>query len=464
MGRFFMTGLLFISLLGCKDKEKSILFDEDLGQFDVKFKEFVPTVQQVLVDSVKMDIPSTIKAGVINDFEYGVVRRNHFTEYYTNEGVEVDPASTYISTTLRLEVDFNFYEGVKANSSHTIEIFELTDSINNENNQYYNYSTVAYNPVPIGTHTFDAKILEYEDNIAATDVRDSIDIVIDDAFGMKLFEKAQDPTYFTNPSGGKRRREFPGLLIKIDGANILSFKKDGYTELILNTITADDEPTDFSYGFGLNSNVSFQNIEHDKTGTALENLNNFYEPSPLTDGLAYAQSSTGFMPMLDISAIKEGFKDVSSYKLNSAIIEFDLIVDNDNFEIIKAPEYIGLSACLENGQYDYNYRTRIIATNGDIAKDQVSKKFIFKDVNPNEPNLVSIQETEEGTEVWTYRANITFFIQFLLDDTVDFKDLILMPVSVSQTDLIYRIDNFERFRLDPNNVKVKVFYTQAKVQ
>lgn len=372
--------------------------------------------------------------GQYQDNDFGTIR----TEIFTQISPSIDKSAVSVdavmdSLVLQLQTDFYYY-GSKSVSNQTIQIHELTDTIKQV--PYYNNSKVGYKTEVIGEKLitidpikFDKAILRNTDTNKTNDTTQNFRINLSGNFAKNLFETFRTDAAVTNDFT-KFTGKHKGLAIvptsgdKIIGINpfidettvtkgtklVLYYTEGGVHKQIRFVM----------YPFVNNPVRGFSSIESNKSGTALQLMNEPHKDFFPIDNKRYVESGTGILTKLDFSKFFEYMDTVSNPVINSA----ELVFENESsefpppsqfqFRILNEQNYYGsfLKDTVVDGKtYAISNRSELLAAyqsvfpNEDGTIDLLSDAGSVLKVSTNSTNTISAFLTAFFQDQYTQRKN-----------------------------------------------------------
>ncbi len=271
-------------------------------------------------DSLITSNQSRILIGNYNDPIYGKVKSESYFELVP-ENLDLDNTSSdtdtpnYVYDSIAMILRYDRYYYGDTTNVQNISIHRLTQKVkpNNNDDNFYNNSSLNYQTSSIGNRTFYPKPNE----------KDSINITLDNTFGIELFEKLK---YNQVTNYEEFIDFFKGVVIKpntTNSSNVIGFKT---TSVIRLYYSEEDNTEDESLykDFAIEDIAKqFNNISLDRTGTIIQDLPTYNSklPSELTNNSSYIQSGTGVACRIDFPHIKE-LKQISD---KGIIVDAELI-------------------------------------------------------------------------------------------------------------------------------------------
>ncbi|MDJ0644637.1 MAG: DUF4270 family protein, partial [Flavobacteriaceae bacterium] len=205
---------------------------------------------------------------------------------------DIENDAQFDSIELVLKYDKYFYNDTIP--AQEFKVFEVDQTIEPDEGNYYNTTNFRYKDAPIALKEFLPKINKV----------DSLVIKIADSYGRSLFTK-----FIENEINNEDEflDDFKGLLVegtRETNTTILGFSLDSYMRMYYsldNEIEADGRVLDFSF----NAGNTFNNISSNKSTTYFESIDDQedYLSSDEADELSFIQSGIGIVTRIDIPNI-----------------------------------------------------------------------------------------------------------------------------------------------------------------
>jgi hypothetical protein len=439
-----LSAILFIVLTiatSCEDPSNiGLELDPENNQIGVFYQEISLSASVVLQDSL-----STTNSGVLvygneeSDF-FGKTESIGYTRLFFNRDI-ARPKENAILDSVRFL--FNMREVLTADTINpkTINVHLLTEQIRDVD--YYNFSSVAYEPTPSFSATFD--FTDRQDTIVSTK--------IDNALTQEIFDELKDGRYFQDIFSF---REFlPGLAFKAEeGENV------GFSTVIGNNTgfifyfknEGDTVSRAYPIATGINFNLArhFSQVINDPTGTPIEVVT---EPTTSYDLGQYAggKSTFGMYVKLDMSPLDEFLDTLENANFNQVTLEMGPVV---NFSADRLPPQFHIMF-FTNETNEVLFRTdglpMAVQPEGRVQVDPVTSEPIYSD----QPALLAFINNEKF-----YRQFITSHVNALYRKKMPRRDFLLYP-AVSTQDRNF-IQSLKDYVIDQNTIKMKIFYSRSR--
>jgi Domain of unknown function (DUF4270) len=343
-------------------------------------------------------------------------------------------------------------------TTQTIRIHELTDSIKNTSNTtYFNNNSVAYNPTSLATITFKASDLEKNRGLR---------IKLNDHPGFANF--IRQVTRLSEDSATRDRflEEIKGWAIVPDAGengSVVSFAAGSIntTLTLFYTKTTATEKKNLSYTFFPGFGDYFHQITGDKSGTALSNLTTPLQAinSQQTNNLSFIQAGLGVQTKLSFPSL------LNLRKLgNVAINKAELIIKPllSSTDVYSAP--IALYMYEANSDNDI-HKTEATLTNN-------SKQLVPSFILPEGAGSAQESFVQFNNRNQEYQVQLTTQLQRLLLKQLERPEIIIAPYSLYNFNVqvpspAAAATNVNRLILNtdkssPFSIKLRVFYTLFK--
>lgn len=307
--RYIILGLIIIVIcLSCsKDENRDFTFQIGEDFVDTTTNAyFIDTLTVKAAtfqfDSLVVSNANRLLIGAYNDAVFGKVSSKSFAQL-SNTIYDIDDDAVYDSIALILKPDKYFYNDTIP--IQQFKVFKVLDDIkpDEEDNNYYNTTNFNYDTTPIAVKDF----------FATPNKSDSLDIKINDTYGLTLFNKLKDNNI---NNSDEFLEDYKGILIEGNNdsnTTVLGFSSNSFIRLYYSVDNNDNEPEEKTIDFTFNISNTFNQISSDKTGTYFENIvdQETLIPSADTDNSFFMQAGTSVLTRLDIPHLKS-LNDISS--------------------------------------------------------------------------------------------------------------------------------------------------------
>ncbi|WP_241143483.1 DUF4270 family protein [Cognataquiflexum rubidum] len=439
---------LFIVLTiatSCEDPSNiGLELDPENNQIGVFYQEISLSASVVLQDSL-----STINTGVIiygneeSDF-FGKTESIGYTRLFFNRDI-ARPKENAVLDSVRFLISMREVLTADTINPKTINVHLLTEQI--QDVDYFNFSSVAYEPTPSFSATFN--FTNRQDTIVSTK--------INNALTQEIFSELKDGRYFQDIFSF---REFlPGLAFKAEeGENV------GFTTFIGNNTgfifyfknEGDTVSRAYPIATGINFNLArhFSQVINDPTGTPIEVVTEKNKAYELPDFVG-SKATMGLQVKLDFSPLDTFLDTLSNVNFNQVMLEMGPLID---FSIIESP--LTLIPYFTNETNRLLFRKDgfplIVQPDGSVQVDAETGEPAFT-FNAAHLTLTSNQKT--------YTQFITSHINAIYRNKINRTDVLLVPGFVNrQTQNISQDfrSNLKEYVVGQNTIKLKIFYSRSR--
>lgn len=394
----------------------------------------------VLIDSIYTNQTGAFLVGSHQDPILGTIAASAFTQIANVDTLKSTEAS--ILDSLKMSLIYQSFVG-DTTQKQTISIYRLKDSVSRAVD-YFNTSTLAYDPTPIGTHSFFPRPIKAKTANGDSLKYDTLSFKMNASFAKELLGKYTDKSV---AAGGAAFRDyFKGMHIKSTSAGkaaILGFTPT-YSMMTLHYHNPNDTVKyAVNYYFSLSTALvaeihgRFNQLNISRSG-ALANLKKPGDlvPASQSNMVTYVQSGTGLATKLEIPYLLnlKGNKNV-------AINKAELVIPAaDSYELSRTLGTLSLvETDASNRTLKNSYGLRYLLTEGGTGA----------------------QSASFNTASQSYSFNITTAIQNIIaNNKKNFAILVTSPLT-SNSGGYSRIigDNIRYVPLNANKIKLKVYYT-----
>jgi hypothetical protein len=479
-----LSVVVALFLFACLDDESILGFRNQNQKFKVAYIEIPIESSVVLFDSLRTSnyASDPIRRLLIGSYEdpiFGKVTSEAYTQIRPASTSTAKPTGAiYDSVTLHLHLDLYNY-GSGSSTSELFSVHQLTEEMTfRGGNDYYTVSSVAYNPIPLGTGSEVIKpalFNEELDDIFTADTIITADLTLDQDFGQALFDNwnttSADFTDFN-----KFSKIFKGLaIIGNNNSKIFGISLSDSTRISLHYHTATDTLV-FNYNinstFGL---ASASKITVDRSASSLAGLTTPYTDFvPADPNKLFVQSGVPVVTKLDLSKFLEFSDTIENLVINSAELSISSIDEPQSF---RPPQSLYLQVMEDNNRlkiYDgskqdsldfifYNNKVRSLTNSIPPPASQntitISKPNAFGVVDDRQDRFAQLSY---NSTTKSYSAFITLFMQELAEKESDtalditksrFVDFVLYPGNP------FAPKSVNRLSFNKQNLKLKIFYT-----
>lgn len=422
--------LLALFLFACEsDNIISLPFDPKIENINAHYTELTLPFRLVQIDSINTTNRERILVGNYLNDSFGNVKAIGFTDFnITNRGA-ISSDDVFDSLSLIVVNDY-YYGEAQPTAPQTFSVYQLTDTL--ARRSHYSFESVPYDMPSLGSIIFEA-------DPKAASSNDTIHIRLSDVLGEDLFEKAKNKTAELSTDSAFREY-FKGVAIVPESENNFITGFDLSRMRMVLYFSEPDETVSSTYTFALNSTVTFSNIQYNRAGTPIANINEPGDEGQATNGKFYMQSGTGLSPMIDFQPLLNFINNIKYGE------------ERQNILLNRVDLYIGFSdtgqgtpppAIIKGFEVDENFNREII-----------SNSYIGLVADNSRDNLAP--SAIEPDSLFRYKKGITKYMQALADSTG----------SSSETEFLFLADDFEysvsQLIVEPDSIKLQIYYTILK--
>lgn len=435
------NGLIFVLalfLFSCTDF--STVGQEFIQDQVGEFAQASPSVETsvVILDSIPTD--NAFFTGSFEEPVFGQISTTVFSELELDKipNQESVQEGTYLDFQLVLVEDTAAFYG-NFPAQQQINVHELSEGIE-DTIIHYNFEEVPFQSEVLGT--FNEPI--------TLPLSDTLIIELNDQLGREFFANlnTENSDVFTDQEAFNEF--FKGIALVSEGSNILSFRQALGSSSMRIRWRFDDEIRSYNLSF---ANASkFSKITNDLSGTALAGQPPSQAFIP-TDGLIYTQVGTGISAKVNLESLDTFVDSVGQVVINQAELIIGPIITADE-EAIQPPPTLNLFYANESDE--------ILRANQALLQEFSNELIVLNNgytLLPSGADLANFGNTSSvpfslvyDPATQTYRGNLSIFLQELLSGKqFPSKQFLLNNGNIS--------GSLRRFRVDPENVKINIFYT-----
>jgi hypothetical protein len=335
------TILLFLLVFICfscgfKGDLQTFSIGDDFVQSKSNISEvdsFTVNLSTVLVDSLTTSGNTQLWAGTYTDNELGVISSTGYYELGIPDIPKVDENDYYDS--LMLVMSYQRTSFGDTTLQQNLNIYRVTQPLNgDENGDFWNKTSVAYDPLPIGKISFKAK----------PSLQEKLKIRLSDQIGRDFLTrlKAKDDAV---SSFSNFREYFMGIAIGPGNPSslILSFPCDTTMNVELHTHRKGIELEPIINKFPVGSaKTVFNHFTADRTNTAISSIRRQLVaiPSAQSGNKTYLQSGIGLMTKVDFPTMAQLLETDKKYVLLKA--ELIMIPEPGTYRLVSLPTQLVL--------------------------------------------------------------------------------------------------------------------------
>lgn len=405
-----LTIVLFILVIAsCKDNgfDNSYTIGDDFIKSETTIAiidTFEVSLSTFMVDSMVTSGASVGLIGNYKDEELGIVKaKNYFQLGISDELYVVDERDQFDSLTIKLRYSGDLYGDTT--KLQTINVYRLTQEIETgESSSLYNTTNFNHENEPIGSITFRPEPVNDGD----------LEIRLSNVWGEKLFDMIKNDSVRIKTTDAFIQY-LPGLAISssTDDGSILSFTMaDSLCMMKVYAHRFDYELVESEFNFPFtNSNLQFNNISSDRTGTNSALITNNSRKdieSELTGNHSFAQGGLGMFTRIEFP----GLGQVLQMDQKRLLLKAELILKPayKSYEKLPLPETLYI--------YESNRVNAVLSPLTDSDDEAITAKLVLDDIY------------YENTY---YTYNVTSFISTELGDgNFDVEHALLANISTSK--------------------------------
>lgn len=414
-------------------------------------------------DSVAAFKSNPILLGQTTDGELGEVTAAHYTEVNLNgTPVQFDINPGAQADSLVLVLAYTGYYNGDTTADLTVNVNRLSENFKDDKTYFTN--TVLTAPDLLGSKTFKPRYHRTSISPKTGAVRSNafsrvVRIKLNQTFANELLNKSGSSDF---ASQEPFRQYWKGIVISATGKSIVGFHTlpDSAGNLLgkvagINLYFTDRNGKKLLHNFTLSSQYYYNGIKANRTGVL--NLKNGEEvPASQTGNATYIQDNTGVKTRLtfpDLAALKAG----GNIYVNHAelIVPVKAGTVNANGRVSKAPESIFL--------YESTPGKRVSKTSSGVS-------FAIQQGNTSPFGITSPNRALYVADSGFYKANVTSYIQALLDNRKNNNGIIISPqaedsftqkAALGSSTAFPGIVTVNRALLDAAKMKLRIYYTRT---
>jgi hypothetical protein len=353
--------------------------------------------------------------------EFGSLSAKSFTQYgYSTAKLEVPEDAVYDSLVLYVNSDYAYGTGISGIQRFTVH--ELTEDLY-DTAEYFTFSSAEYDPNPIGTGDF--ILPERTDTV--------LSFKIDDAYGNRLFEAAQDTNIIDPDDVNTLQELFKGFAFVSDVGNnsVLGIRASSDSTFL--RLYWREDTVNHSYPFEFFGVANFNQILADRTGSPLQGIEDQHYQNFFPDNeKSYIQSGADLVSKLDFTPFLSFFDTIEYATINQTMIS--ITIDEPDFNELP-PSYL----------YFYYHDD-----NNKRIKDLGQYLGILQD------GSTDLQRAVYDEENLLYEAPITIFSDRLIKGTFSDTTVLMYPPEFGITNTV------NQFMVSPGKVVLKIYYSKVK--
>lgn len=404
----FLSFAVFIS---CNEDPSTYTIGDDF--LDIDTNVIVTDTISILSSTIQLDSVSTTNTsrlliGALQDQDFGNLKSQTFFNLLTSN-YDINNEATFDSIGVILYYDRYYYgDTTKVQTFKVHEIIENFDSHNDDDDNFYNTSTLEYRNTILGELSF----------TPSPNKKDSIYIPINQNFGSDLFDKLQTNTINNDDD---LYQIFKGLTIASNEKSnaVIGFSKSSMVMRMYYTIKSENaENNDFFNDFSIQSyNRNFNKITSNKSNTLLNSLQSYTDilNTTNTNNLAYIQSGSSLNMRIEFPSIKNLNELEQNGTAISASLKFYPTIKSYQSNSIGADSLAVYVVDKKNRLVE-----QLIGLNGN---------YVYAQLN---------SQNDEFDSKYYYSADLTYFIEQILTSSysLDYALLFQFPDNINSVNKI----------------------------
>ncbi len=301
-------------------------------------------------------------------------------------------------------------------------VHELTEDLY-DTAAYFSFSSAEYDPNPISTADF--FLPERVDTV--------LSFKIDDTYGQRLFEAAQDTNVIDPDDVGTLQALFKGFAFISDQSNNSVLGINAGNDSTFLRLYYSEDTLQYSYPFEFFGVANFNQILTDRTGTPLDGIEDqHYQDFNPTNDKAYIQSGADLVTKLDFTPMLYFFDTIEYATINQTVISIN--IDQPDFNELP-PSYLYF--------YFHDENNKRLKESGQFLG-------ILQD------GSTDLQRAIYNEEDLLYEAPITIFSDRLIKGTFSDTTVLMYPPEFGITNTV------NQFLVSPSKIVLKIYYSKVK--
>ncbi|GJM30051.1 MAG: hypothetical protein DHS20C17_26860 [Cyclobacteriaceae bacterium] len=444
-----LIGLIFFSaLFSCEDPSSlGIDLIDDNDDIDVLYSEIPLQLKVVQLDSINTTNRGIMMTGEYADLDFGNLKVQSYLRVLPPSAAPQIPETVLTADSVTMDFRLNYFFGPEQ-VIHELAIHQLNEQVDPER-IYYSSDSTPFDPTSVIDSSF---MISEKDTLISLDLSPlkddlfaALKTYVDDSAGTAAFlEQFKGFTLITNPGSSA----------------VLGFN-NAHTESTMNLYYTTNDSVVNTVSFRYSS--YYNQIIADYTGTELDGIQTLTDFEPAS-GNVYLQAGAGLVPKIDFQPYYDFIDSdtAGTIVINKAELVFDNLQALDG----------AIAPPLQMSFYYTDDTNEIIMVGdeiqfpGTIQIDQVYISATRNNLDPFTTSLRSVRAEFDTTRV-SYSPEITLFLQFIADGALKREDIdkvLAMPYSFVEAPTSVRDvgRNVDRFIIEPNDVRLEIFYTKLK--
>lgn len=431
--------ILLATFFSCEDpNEIGLNINPDIQNLKILELEIPLEAVSVQQDSVNTTLSGRLNVGKLTDQVFGITRATAFSEVKSSTfSPNLADDAKFDSLVISVAVDHFYGDGF--DQSQKISIHRLGKLLDDDRT-YYSFDSEEVPVENIGLLEFTVPE-NHSDTV-------NLSLKLDDVLGKQLFDSASAGSQvFGNFDNFDEF--FYGLAFVPDDANSMLV---GINVQDINTVMQlyYSEPDDtvsqlinFALTGATQNHSYYSNIEHDRSGTSIAGITDFYTEFSSVDDRVFMQSGNAIYPKIKLDALRD-------FVANNDIMvsRADLVIEQiEPFQTgFEPPDLFFMFLTDQSNRFLRIDQTDTTNTSP-FRAIQIEQSIV-----PFGSGNEAVAAFDKAAER-KFEGRITLFVQLgIIDGNLqEPQDLLLIPFRFSST--------FNRFSFEKSNVKVRLFYT-----
>jgi len=312
-----ITILSVLLLSNCEEKGEVTIDDQSV--FDFFFIDTVHlNISTIHVDSIITQGTPSLLLGAYDNELLGSITTRSFFQFSLGTGLEVDTEDTFDSLGL---IIYPYASTYGTGIDQRIEIYRIEDDYEPEEDFFYQFNNLHFNPIPVGSF-----ILEAEE-----DEDDSVFVRLSQSLGEEIFQMALDGDDILDSDFDFREYLGGFVMVSVDEnaefINTIPFDENNVKLNMYYRIPIDDDIDEQIYTFPIAAvNNQFTEVQIEETNSVLNQIIDHGElESSETGGMSFIQGSTSLVTKISIPNIEKIEEAFGTFTINNATLEVRLI-------------------------------------------------------------------------------------------------------------------------------------------
>lgn len=298
------------------------------------------TLSTIRLDSLVTSSESRILVGNYDDPLFGTIKAYSYFQVLTSsfnlysQNSDTD-ATGYVFDSIAMIMRYDDYYYADTTKVQTLNIHRVLQKFkpNKEDNSFYNNSVLNYDNSILGSITYKPKPIG----------KDSINIKLDNNFGLELFNKFKNNEISDESDLTEYLKGFMITSSNSSSSSVIGFNMSSTLRLYYSKVKGDTEES-FSKDFiPSNAAKQFNVISSNRDGTLIKDLPSSNEslPSVYSGNKGFVQSGTGLVCRIDFPNVKQ----LKYLAEKGAIVDAKLLlkpVKNSYSDLFPLPQTLGV--------------------------------------------------------------------------------------------------------------------------